>query len=488
MDVIELPQGHDLILDVGHSGAVTGIGRYDDLVVSGGDDGYVFIRGTDGRSVVPPVHLPSVTCLVVVPGIDIVVVGTEEQTSGIDLETGFESPLAGFGGVVAVAGAPVGEHVMLGCSDGSLRTVSADDDPEVVAQHSAPVHAMASDGRLAAVTHDDGTVLLVDATGAVRWRAELHPHEVHRVAMAADGTVYVGGSGVPSGGGELSGVIVQLDDVGVVQARYLTPGWIDAMTVRGDELVVALSDGNLYAVPRALDVEMDASMHLGRRRSGVTTLATVDGEVWVGSNAGEVGRLDPVLELPSVPSGVFALSLTSDELRAVTTDGARVVVWDLTTGEERLALEIPGVRAVTFAGEDSEDLVLAYLDGRLERRGGAEQGDVLATAGPLDPRPHTLGWVGPFVMAIAGEVGDADGSVLLDADDLEELTATEAALDDVSVMERTGYLFAGRGELAGTDVGVVAGTGMVVKRGGLVTATEDLRGWLRVADASGFVA
>jgi len=172
----------------------------------------------------------------------------------------------------------------------------------------------------------------------------------------------------------------------------------------------------------------------------------------------------------------------------VTTDGARVVVWDLTTGEERLALEIPGVRAVTFAGEDSEDLVLAYLDGRLERRGGAEQGDVLATAGPLDPRPHTLGWVGPFVMAIAGEVGDADGSVLLDADDLEELTATEAALDDVSVMERTGYLFAGRGELAGTDVGVVAGTGIVVKRGGLVTATEDLRGWLRVADASGFVA
>ena len=488
MDVIELPQGHDLILDVGHSGAVTGIGRYDDLVISGGDDGYVFIRGTDGRSVVPPVHLPSVTCLVVVPGIDIVVVGTEDETAGIDLETGFASPLAGFGGVVAIVGAAVGEHVMLGCSDGSLRTVSADDDPEVVAQHTAPVHAMASDGRLAAVTHDDGTVLLVDATGAVRWRAELHPHEVHRVAMAADGTVYVGGSGVPSGGGELSGVIVQLDAVGVVQARYLTPGWIDAMTVRGDELVVALNDGNLYAVPRTLDVEMDASMHLGRRRSGVTTLATVDGEVWVGSNAGEVGRIDPVLELPSVPSGVFALSLTSDELRAVTTDGARVVVWDLTTGEERLVLDVAGVRAVSFAGEDSEDLVLAYLDGRIERRGGADQREVVASAGPLDPRPHTLGWVGPFVMAIAGEVGDESGSVLLDAGDLEELTPTEAALVDVSVMERVGYLFAGRGQLAGTDVGVVAGTGMVVKRGGLVTATEDLRGWLRVADDSGFIA
>lgn len=488
MDVLQLANGHDLILDVGHSGAVTGIGRYDDLVISGGDDGYVFIRGMDGRSVVPPVHLPSVTCLVVVPGIDIVVVGTEGQTSGIDLETGFESPLAGFGGVVAVAGVAVGEHVMLGCSDGSLRTVSADDDPEVVAQHAAPVHAMASDGRLAAVTHDDGTVLLVDATGAVRWRAELHPHEVHRVAMAADGTVYVGGSGVPSGGGELSGVIVQLDDVGVVQARYLTPGWIDAMTVNGDDLVVALSDGNLYAVPRALETELDASMHLGRRRSGVTTLATVDGEVWVGSRAGGVDRFDPVLELPAVPSRVFALSLTTDERRAVTTDGARVVVWDLTTGEERLALDLPGVRAVSFAGEDSEDLVLAYLDGHLERRSGVEQAEVLATTSPIDPRPHTLGWVGPFVMAVGGEVGDAEGSRLFDADDLTELTPTEGALVDVSLMERLGYLFAGRGQLAGTDVGIVDGTGMVVKRGELVTFTEGVRRWLRVADDSGFVA
>ena len=488
MGVLELPQGHDLILDVGHSGAVTGIGRYDELVISGGDDGYVFVRGMDGRSVVPPVHVPSITCLVVVPGIDIVVVGTEEQTSGVDLETGFASPLAGFGGVVAVAGAAVGEHVMLGCSDGSLRTVSADDDPEVVAQHTAPVHAMASDGRLAAVTHDDGTVLLVDASGAVRWRAELHPHEVHRVAMATDGTVYVGGSGVPSGGGELSGVLVQLDEVGVVQARYLTPGWIDAMTVNGDDLVVALNDGNLYAVPRTLDVALDVSMHLGRRRSGVTTLTSHDGEVWVGARDGAVDRIEPVVELPAVPSRVFALSLTGDERRAVTTDGGRVVVWDLTTGEERYALDVAGVRAVTFAGEDSEDLVLASLDGRLERRGGEEQRDVLATTGPLDPRPHTLGWVGPFVMAIAGEVGDAAGSRLFDADDLTELTATEAALVDVSVMERVGTLFAGRGELAGTDVGIVDGTGLVVKRGGLVTYTDAVRRWLRVADDSGFVA
>lgn len=487
MDVIELVAGQDLILDVGHSGEVTGIGRYDELVISGGDDGYVFIRGMDGRSVVPPVHLPSVTCLVVVPGIDIVVAGTAQETAGIDLETGFASPLAGFGGVVAVAGAAVGEHVLLGCSDGSLRSVSADDDPAIVAQHTAPVHAMASDGRLAAVTHDDGTVLLVDATGAVRWRTELHPHEVHRVAMAADGTVYVGGSGVPSGGAELSGVIVQLDAVGVVQARYLTPGWIDALTVRGDDLVVALSDGNLYAVPRTLDVDLDPSMHLGRRRSGVTALTTVNGEVWVGARDGSVDRLDPVLELPAIPSGVFALSLTSDERRAVTTDGARVVVWDLTTGEERVALDVPGVRAVTFAGEDSEDLVLAFLDGRLERRGGAEQTTVLATAGPLEPRPHTLGWVGPFVMAIAGEVGEADGSLLFEADDLSALTATEAALVDVSVMERVGSLFAGRGELAGTDVGIVAGTDMVVKRGTLVTLTAGARRWLRVADDTGFL-
>jgi hypothetical protein len=337
------------------------------------------------------------------------------------------------------------------------------------------------------VTHDDGTVLLVDASGAVRWRAELHPHEVHRVAMAPDGTVYVGGSGVPSGGGVLSGVIVAFDAFGVVQARYLTPGWIDAMTVLGDDLLVALSDGNLYGLPRTLDVDLSPSMHLGRRRSGVTTLATIDGEVWVGARDGGVDRLDPLLELPAVPSGVFALGMTSDERRAVTTDGARVVVWDLTTGEELVSLDVAGVRAVTFAGEDSEDLVLAYLDGRLERRTGPGQSTALASTSPLQPRPHSLGWVGPFVMAIAGEVGAADGSRLFAVDDLVELTATDAALVDVAVMERTGYLFAGRGELAGTEVGVVAGTGMVVKRGTLVTFTEGVRRWLRVADDTGFI-
>lgn len=487
MDALELPPGHDLILDVGHSGAVTGIVRYDDLIVSGGDDGYVFVRGLDGRSVVPPVHLPAVTCLAVVPGIDIVVAGTAGQTSGIDLETGFESPLAGFGGVVAIAGAAVGDHVLLGCSDGSLRRVGVDDDPEVVAQHHAPVHAMASDGRLAAVTHDDGTVLLVDASGAVRWRCALDPHEVHRVAMAPDGTVYVAGSGVPSGGDALSGSIIRLDDVGVVEARYRTPGWIDALTVHGDDLVVALNDGNLYAVPRALDVPLDPAMHRGRRRTGVTTLATLGGEVWVGSTGGEVGRLDPELALPAVPAGAVALSLSADERRAVTTDGARVVVWDLTTGDALETLDVPGVRAVTFAGEDSEDVVLAFLDGRLERRTGEGQATVLATAGPLDARPHTLGWVGPFVMAVAGEVGDAGTSTLLGADDLATLTATEAALADVSVMERNGNLYAGRGELAGTDVAVLEGRELVVKRGALVTCTAGARPWLRVADDGGFV-
>jgi len=492
MNIVELAHGQHVVLDVGHSSAVTGIARYEGLIVSGAQDGYVYVRGSDGRSVVPPAHLPAVTCVAMPPDIDVAVVGTVDQVFGVDLETGDDAPIAGFGGTVAVAAATVGDVVLVGCADGSVRSVHAEDGTTVVSLHAgAPVRALASSGRFAAVSYEDGTVALLDAEGNEVWSTQLDPAEVHRLAVTADGAVLAAGAGRPSGGDELSGVVLQLGAPGVVEARYLTPGWVDAMTIDGDTVVVAISDGNVHRIGLALEEPLGADTHLGRFFTGVSCLATLDGEVWIGTNDGKVARLAPEAALTAVSSGMFSLNMSSDERRAVATDGLQVVVWDLTTGERLIGLEVDGVRAVTFAGEDSEDVILVRLDGTVERRTGEGLSEVVASAGPLVERPHTLGWVGPLVMAFAGAVADptdTEGAVLLDPDSLEVLEPSEDAFDDVSVMRRVGYWFEGTGELDGTRMAVIDREHLVVQRDRLLTLTSGALEWVRIAEGSSLSA
>lgn len=491
MDALELATGHHVILDVGHSGAITGIVRFDDLIVTGGRDGFVYVRRTDGRSVVPPAHLPQVTCIATPPDIDVAVVGTVDQVFGVDLETGDDAPLAGFGGVVAVAAATVGDVVLVGCDDGSLRTVSADDGTATLSVGAGvPVRTVASNGRHAAVSHLDGTVRLIEHDGTERWSVSLHPAEVTCLAVAADGTVFAAGSGGPSGGHDLSGVVLRLGASGDVEARMMLPGWVDAMTLDGDTVVVALSDGNVHRIGTELQTPLGEDTHLGRYFVGVTWLSTIDGEVWVGTTSGQVSRIAPELALPTVHSGMFSLNVSGDERRAVATDGAQVVVWDLTTGEPIVTLAREDVRAVTFAGSDSEDVVLALLDGSLERRTGEGLLEVAVTAVPLPDRPHTLGWLGPLVMAFAGEVADASapaGALLIDPDDLSTIRPNEDAFLDVTVMHRSGSWFAGTGALDGTRVAVIDREHLVVQRDRLVTATDGARPWIRIAEGSTFV-
>lgn len=491
MDALELANGHHVVLDVGHSGAVTGIVRCDDLIVTGGRDGFVYVRRTDGRSVVPPAHLPEITCIAMPPDIDVAVVGTVDRVFGVDLETGDDAPLAGFGGVGAVAAATVGDVVLVGCDDGSLRTVSADAGTTVLSVGTGvPVRAVASNGSRAAVSHLDGTVRLIEHDGTEHWSVSLHPAEVACLAVAADGTVLAAGSGGPSGGHDLSGIVLRLGASGDVESRMMLPGWVDAMTINEDTVVVALSDGNVHRIGAELQTSLGEDTHLGRYFAGVTWLSTIDGEVWVGTTRGQVSRIAPGLTLPSVPSGMFSLNVSGDERRAVATDGAQVVVWDLTTGEPIVTLAREDVRAVTFAGSDSKDVVLALLDGSLERRTGEGLLEVAVSAAPLADRPHTLGWLGPLVMAFAGEVADAStpaDALLIDPDDLSTIRPNEDAFLDVTVMHRSGYWFAGTGELDGTHVAVIDREHLVVQRDRLVTATPGARPWIRIAEGSTFV-
>jgi WD40 repeat protein len=488
MDILELGHADHVVLDVGHSAAVTGIARHEDVVVSGARDGFVYVRGTDGRSVVPPAHLSAVTCIALPPDIDVAVVGTVGQVFGVDLATGDDAPLAGFGGTVAVAAATVGDVVLVGCADGSVRSVHAEAGTTVVSLNDgAPVRALVSGGRHAAVSYEDGTVAFLDAAGDELWSTRLDPAEVHRLAVTVDGTVLAAGSGKPSGGDELSGVVLRIGPPGVVEARYLTPGWIDAMTIDGDTVVIAISDGNVHRIALALEEPLSGDTHLGRFFAGVTCLATLDGEVWVGTNGGEVTRLVPETALPSVPSGMFSLNLSSDERRAVATDGTRIVVWDLTTGERIVGLEVDGARAVTFAGEDSTDVLIAGLDGTVERRTGEGLTEIVVSAGPLAVRPHTLGWVGPLVMAFSGAVADVqhpEGAVLIDVGTFETFEPSVDAFDDVSVMRRAGYWFEGTGELDGTRMAVIDREHLVVQRDRLLTLTSGAREWVRIAQGS----
>lgn len=220
----------------------------------------------------------------------------------------------------------------------------------------------------------------------------------------------------------------------------------------------------------------------------------LDGEVWVGTNGGGVSRLTPNLVLPSVSSGMFSLGMSSDERRAVATDGKRVVVWDLTTGKELASLDTQGgtsqpARAVTFVGEDTEDVVIALFDGTLERRTVTALTEVAAASEPLADCPHTLGSLGPLVVAFTGFASPAKptGALLVNPADFGSIQPNTDAGVDVTAMRRVGYWFAGTGELEGTRMAVIAREHLVVQHGRLLTVTPGAREWVRIAKDEQFI-
>lgn len=255
MDVLELASGQDVVLDVGHSGAITGIARYQDLIISGGRDGFLYVRRSDGRSVIPPVHLQEITCVAMPADIDVAVVGANDKVFGVDLETGTKSPLAGFDGVSPIAAASIGDVVLVGCSDGSLRTVSVENGTVTVsAGGGAAVLAVASHGRFAAVSYADGAVRLLDHDCTEVWSAKLRRSEAEQLAVAADGTVVAAGTGRPSDDGTFPGTLVRLGAAGAVEARTVLPsGMVSAATLDGDAVIVAISDGSVHRLGIALD-------------------------------------------------------------------------------------------------------------------------------------------------------------------------------------------------------------------------------------------
>lgn len=478
MEVLPLSEGWQVVLDVGHTAAVTAIDAYDDVVITGGLDGYVCVRGRDGRSRIPPAHLPEVRCLAVLPGTDLVVVGTEGMVYGLDLESGRSASIGGFEGMGAVAAVGLADRVVLGGEDGSIRTIDLGDPPRTIARFGAPVQGLVAAGDAVVATFTDGRVRVLDLDGEVRAETSLEPGEVLSVAADAE-VVVLGGAGLP-GSAPLSGQLLVLDAALTERARLPQEVYVEAVALTGGAILALLGDGRLVRTDPSL---AEPTTLAQREGLGSASLRVLGDEVWTGGIDGSVGRWDPPLELPSIPSRVLAASMTTDQRFAATTDGLQVALWDLRSGEALVTLALEGVRAVSFAEDDTLDVVVAFLDGRLERRTAPQWTEVVADT-RLPARPDELGYVGPFVIVQGPGIDEVR---MLDAETLAPFEPNQDALDDRCVLERRGFPFVGRGLLEGVELSVLEGRELVVQRPGLLTATSGATDAVRIWDGTRFV-
>jgi len=482
MDTLLLEDGWTVVVDVGHSQTVTGIARYEDLVITGGRDGQVFVRGLDGFSVLPPVRVAPVTSLDVLPDTDVVVIATERDVLGLDLDSGRSEVVAGFSGVLVAATVAIADRVLLGGDDGRVRSLDLEHPADVVAALGAPVHAMAGDRDVVAVTCLDGSVHLLTPDGAVQWSVQFAAGEVHAVAVLDD-VIIVGGSGEAAGGGVISGRVRALARSDGTQTALLDlPLYVEALAGRGSELTVALADGQVlrYSAPA-----LGEPVSLGRRSSmGVARLRHLDDGLWLGGVDGSVGRAEDGLELPLARSGATRLTVREDLRAGVSADGHGLTVWDLNAGTSR-RVGAEGAWAVSYAGDDSDDVVVAFLDGRMELRRAPDLVDVAASV-HLDARPRQLAYAGPFVLVLPGD--GMDGARMFDPDDLSEQPLIDIALEVCSSMERDGFAFEGIGPLSDVRAWIVEGEELAVERMGLLAVTPGIREVVRVWDGDAFLA
>ena len=374
--------------------------------------------------------------------------------------------------------AAVSSVVMLGCDDGSVRSIDRESAPRILARFGSPVRGLMAMDDTVVTTFEDGHVRALGLEGAVRCTWTRSPGELATLA-ASPTRIVLGGIGEPKRGEPLSGQLVAFDHDGRETARRALDVCVEAMVCVGEDVFAMLGNGDLLTTTTAL---AEPTTLASRSDVGISCMVARRGEVWLGGHDGSVSRLDPPRDLPSIASRGFATSVSEDQRAAVTTDGTEVMVWDLLTGRATHRHALPGVRAVTFAEDTSDDLVLAFLDGRLERRIASEY-DQVSPRIELTDRPRELGYVGPFVIA---QGPDPDQLRTFDADDLTELTPTPAALADRCVMERCGYPFVGTGLLTGVELSIIDGRELVVQRPGLLTATSGATSLVRVWDGERF--
>lgn len=466
MRYLELDDDDHVVLDVGHSGGVTGLAVTPDAIVSGGDDGFVYVRDRTGASLVPPAHLPAVTTVVFLGGTTCVV-GTAGHTYGLDITTGDHRPLAGLEDTWAAAVVELDGRAVLGCGDGSLRTLAFGEGVRPFASLPSVVRAMARDGDDGiAVCSADGTLTYLDAGGNVRWQASLMPGEIESVACHS-GIVVVGGASPTPGMGQ----VVAFDADGREIHRIGAAAPVSRLAADAGGILAAVGDGTVHR----LDEDLTDAGTLGRVPGmGVESLAARDGEVWYGTADGRVGRVDPPRELPAVSSGVLALSIRLDEQAAIGSDGRRLLTYDLRSGEVTSEAEVEAVVALTYAGPDTDDIVVALPDGRLQRRRGPGY-DAVVAEGRVALRPTALGVIDGLVVA-----EDDESYAAVAADDLSPAELDQDRFESVAIVRRTGFAFTGHGPLVALDVAVIDATELVVARPGLVGVTDGAATWLRV--------
>ena len=475
MEYFELEPDWEVVLDTGHSAAVRAIVEVDGLVVSGGDDGFVFVRGRDGASVVPPAHLRAVRCLVPVPGTYLCLVGTRQGLVGLDLRTGMYGELEGFEDTGVVAGGAVDGLVALG-ADGGRVAVSVDGSGFRDLLRSGPaVRAVGTHDDVVVVANPDATVGF-GVDGSVRWRHATGAEP--SIAVGADGSVVVAHH--PPGGSTAVVERLRVAD-GSVLASATVPVPVRAVGWSGSEVVVLRVDGSTETLAPSLDPRSAPTAPLADAVPQVVSSGASSG-AWTGWLDGAVRSLDGAVVLPACASGVHTVSVDGDESVVVGADADGLRCWDLRSGDERSQLALPGVRSVAFAAEGTDDVVVALLDGTIERRTGPAWGELVASSRLARPA-RSLGYFGGRIVGM-----DAAAVEILDADTLAPSALPEDVLAGVAVMERQGAWFVGRGMLAGVDVAFVEGRGPVVRRPGLLAVPPAMLDVVRIWDGGGFLA
>ena len=473
---IELEDGDQVVADIGHSGGVSSLVVTDDgVVVSGADDGFVYVRDAQGRSIVPPAHVPEVTALAHVPGTDLVLVGTVGSAHAINLEDGRHAPVAEFGDARVTAAAAWGAEVVVGCADGAIRALAPTRGVRELATLGEPIATVVPAGNGLVVTTTRGLVVGMAGDGTVAWRTPRAAGEVRGAAVHGDHVV-LAGAGPASGTGRI--VVLDADGGEVAVAEVDVP--VAALAADEARVVAALEDGSVRAVGGVAAAAPAFGDVIGTVETlGIEALAIAGtGEVWIGTAGGGVHRVGDGTALPARSSGVVAMSFADDQRTALGVDGRRVLAYDLVEGAVEEVVTIPGAVAVTHA---DDDVVVALSDGSLQRRRGPDCTEVVAT-GPSGLLPNALGRGGGVILA-----EDDDTYSTVDAATLAPAAIAEENFFRFLVVRREGNVFVGKGPSAGLEVTVVGTTGFAAVRPGTASVTEDGRDWFRVWRSGGWV-
>lgn len=465
---IELEDGDQVVADIGHSGGVTALVVSEDAIISGSDDGYVYVRDRDGRSIVPPAHLPEVTALALIPGTDLVLVGTVGKAEALHLEDGRHAPVAELDGARVTAACDWGTDVVVGCADGAVIAVTPSRGARTLATLDEPVAEVVPAGNGLVVTTTRGLVVGMAGDGTVAWRTPRAAGEIGH-GVVAEERIVLAGAGPGAGTGRILVLDIEGAEVAIAEARASVEGLVE----QDGRVLALLADGSVHEVVGVGDEAPSTGATLGTVEAvAVESLAVgPDGDVWVGTAGGGVVRAEDGHRLPARSSGVVAMSFADDTATALGTDLERVFSYDLVEGHVQEVLALSGTVAVTHV---EDDIVVARRDGSLERRRGPDFTEVLA-AGPSGLLPNALGRGGGVVLA-----EDDDTYSTVNATTLAPAEIAEENFFRMLVARREGHGFVGDGPHEGLEVIVVDRTSFAVVRGDSVSLTDDARDWFRV--------